>query len=263
MNSIIIPAANSRSHCKKMLYDCLRSIELGGYLDEYSVVVCLDGTDDRFNNYFTQLFPFIKTVINKGKNLGFAANANAGLRFAGGPAFVLNMDTIVPHSRFMNKITEIDGLATPRQVDLNPDKKVLSEEELVETIANLDKMAGDDEFLTRPSKKFAGFCMWFGQALLDKCGILDEGFISTFEDDDLTARAVVAKIPCFETNVPVHHYISNRTEISTTGAYTQDRMNLSMFRMRMKWQIPPEIPHSQFNEWIERRHDWSDEMKEV
>ena len=105
--------------------------------------------------------------------------------------------------------------------------------------------------------------MWFSKELMDKVGYLDQGFVASFEDDDICIRANLAGLPCLETSVAVHHYHENRTEISTTGAYDQERMNTSGYRLRMKYYIKAEIPHSHFARWVLDHHEWKEEMREL
>ena len=240
----------------------MTSIKVGGYLDEgYNIVVMFDGCDEHFVSYFERKYPFIVVCHNKGKAYGFAKNANIGLRYAhkhGMDCFVLNMDTVLPRVEWLDAVRG-EGLSTPTMIDIeNPTCEKV-------TMANEGQLyvLGDEKNRERkPSHKFAGFCIHFSVPLMDKIGYLDEGFIATFEDDDVCIRANLAGFPCEEVDVKVHHYINNRSEVSTTGAYTNFRMQCSKLRFQMKWgTIPATIPHAEYPAYIFERFVWDDRMR--
>jgi GT2 family glycosyltransferase len=113
------------------------------------------------------------------------------------------------------------------------------------------------EALRTRHKKVTGFCLHLSREVLDKVGLFDEHLKVTFEDDDICARAILAGFPVELSNIPVHHYISR------CGAYDQSKLNLALMKFRHKYNIPAQIPHEQFNAWIEQNHKWSEDMKEV
>lgn len=256
--SIVIPAADTKSHCRWMLDDLLTSIERGNYNEP--TIVCFDQCGRHFVNFFTKKYPWMIPIVNNGNRHGFAKNSNKGLamsyRHYKQGAFVLNMDTVLPDSKWMEQVKN-EGLASPAQVDLNPDQDPYA---IDDTITKLHHQP--ETIVYKNSIKFGGFCMWFSLPLLDRAGFLDEVFYATFEDDDICVRANLAGLPCQEVGVNVHHYISKReTEVTTTGAYTLQSMQRSLLQFAMKWNIPDDMKHEEFNTWILNNHKWKDEMR--
>ena len=103
-----------------------------------------------------------------------------------------------------------------------------------------------------PIKRFAAFCLWISPEAFDKIGYLDEGtFYSSFEDDDFALRANLAKLPCEVFNVKVHHELKGReTQISTTGAYNEADLGVSMTKFMHKYAIPQNVPHDHFADYV-------------
>lgn len=266
--SIVIPVTDIRDHCEWMLRQLLESIVMGEYDDK--VFIMYDGCKPDFIRQFEQDYPQFEHCFNPNicnKNLGFARNSNTGLRKAievgDEGCFLLNMDTLLPHSKYLAPIRTIKGFATPDQIDINPDRTpILDMNEAIGRLNTMAEKAGS--LFTLPSVKFAGFCMWFSKEAFEKIGVLDEVFVATFEDDDTCVRACLAGLPVVTTNIPVHHYISKRDkEISTTGAYDHPRLRMSKIQFILKWKIPENIEHGEFNPWIIKNHRWQDRMKQV
>ena len=265
MTAIIIPAANTRPICPKLLDDLLYSIVRGGYVDKWKIVVCFDNCGELFVEQFQKRYPFIDSLVNIANNIQFAANANNGLRYAhnlGHDCFVLNQDTIVPKIEHLDKVRG-KGLATPFPLDCDEPGK--SPDEIQDEL-NAWCEAPRRIVVKTPSIKFGGFCMYLSKELMDKIGYLDQGFIATFEDDDVCVRANLAGFPVEEVNIPVHHYIKNRNNSiveTSTGAYNSARMQIAMYRFRLKWLIPPEIEHPEFNSWILCKGKFENRSKEL
>jgi hypothetical protein len=267
--AIVIPVVNTRHICAKLLHDLLFSISNGGYTDQ--VIVCFDGTDRFFVNYFKQRFPFITAIHNPAKPFGFAKNANAGLNYVATQlnegCFLINMDTVLPHSRFLYQIRN-EGVASPEQIDASDALSVNGLNQLNDEIG---------EVVAKDVNRIRGFCMWISRQALDKIGLLDDGFIATFEDDDYTIRAKLSGLPTQQFNVKVHHYTKNRPTgpgiiATTTGAYDGFRLFTAERRFKLKWGIPQGVVHDYdddfegerqptYAEWILENHNWKDEMK--
>lgn len=261
--SIVIPACNTRPQCQKLLDDLLNSIQVGEY--DCPVIVCFDSTDQFFVRYFTRKYPFITAIHNKMKAFGFGKNANMGLymahtKFRDDGVFVVNQDTVLPHSKYLYWVKN-EGMASPQEADLGEGLSV----------ENLNNLNEKTQFERHPiTVRLAGFCMWLSTPLLDKVGYLDDGYVASFEDDDMCCRAKIAGFPVESTNVRVHHYIKDREAqniISTTGAYDGDRLFTSHIRFRLKWKIPagvlvgPNVEHHNSYQWITQAHTWHPRMK--
>lgn len=254
MTAIVIPAADVVPDADKLLQALLYSIERQKIHETFSVVVCFDSCKPGFAGHFQKQFPFIEAVINHGNRLNFAGNVNRGIRYAcrSGSVGVLcvNQDCVLPLSYSVEAISgEGIAVATPVNVCREPP---LTEADLAALYASQPS-----EIVRTPHKKLIGFCMYLSPALLDKVGLFDEStFKATFEDDDICARALLAGFPVEHVNVNVHHYGSR------CGAYDGELLWLSSVAFRRKWQIPLDVEHAQFNEWISQNHKWHPQMKE-
>lgn len=258
--TIAIPVCNTRTYCQKLLDDLLTSINAGEYEDQ--VLLMFDSCDKFFVAYFLSKYPKVKAFLNRGKGFGFAKNSNIGLAYAhqhikDDGVFLINMDTVVPHSQYLYRMKN-RGISGANQVDLRPDLSV----------AAVNKI-NDQEFKKEDILKMSGFALWVSKEAMDTVGYLDDGFVSSFEDDDICARVALAGLPVEQTNVNIHHYIKERNVkdangnvpiITTTGAYDSVRLHTSRLRYMAKWGIPAEIPHSGYNEWILKNHTWKEEM---
>lgn len=258
--TIAIPACNTRSYCQKLLDDLLTSIVAGEYNDQ--VLVMFDSCDKFFVSYFLSKYPNIKAFLNRGKGFGFAKNSNIGLSYAhqhvqDDGVFLINMDTILPHSKYLYRMKN-KGISGANQVDLRPDLSL-------EAINNIN----EQEFEKVNTLKMSGFALWISKEAMDTVGYLDDGFVSSFEDDDICARVALAGLPVEQTNVNIQHYIKERQVkdkngnvpvITTTGAYDGVRLHTSRLRYMAKWSIPHNVPHEQYNKWIMDNHTWSEDM---
>lgn len=116
--SIVILSYNT----KALTRECLMSLSasrLGAYTME--VIVCDNGSTDRSAAMIKQEFPNV-IVIENGKNLGFAAGNNPGIKRARGRfVLLLNSDTEVPKNTLRTMIRFMDdnpaaGAATSKVV---------------------------------------------------------------------------------------------------------------------------------------------------
>ena len=252
MTALIVPAADLAPKSTEMLEGLLWSIERGEYSD-WPVVVCFDACREPFVHHFVRKYPDIMAIANNGNRKNFAGNANLGLRYAhkqlNTGAVVVNQDCVLPHSRFLKHL-EGAGVAVPSAVSLCREPPIDAWDLQV-----LDDNQSDGAIRT-PHKKLVGFCMFLSKELMDKIGYFDESFIASWEDDDICARAVIAGFPVEHVNINVHHYVSR------CGAYDGNRLAINLLRFRDKWQVPLDIEHAGFNQWISEKHTWQEGMRE-
>jgi GT2 family glycosyltransferase len=182
--------------------DCLESIEKIDY-PSYQVVVVDNGSTDGSAERFQEQFPSV-TVIRNEQNLGFTAGNNAGLRFVlqQHPDYVLllNNDTIVSRD-FLSQLVQA-GEADRRIGVLNP--KIYYEDPPdaiwygggsfslwrgLSRHLNMGKRdssradaGGEVNFVT-------GCALLVKASVIDRIGLLDERFVSSFEDADFSIRA--------------------------------------------------------------------------
>lgn len=253
MTAIVIPAADLVPDSAKLLDALLFSVVSGEYIPRYSVVVCFDACTTAFVQYFTTKYPFIKAIENNGNRLNFAGNSNLGLRYVNRElnedAVVVNQDCVLPHSKYFD-LLKGEGIAVASSVNVCAEPPISSEE-----IEKLN-LSQPEVVIPTAHKKLVGFCMFLSNDLMNKIGYFDESFISTWEDDDICARAILAGFPVEHININVHHYGSR------CGSYDGQRLVLNLHKYRIKWSIPVEIVHGDMNHWITSNHVWSSEMRE-
>jgi len=258
VTTLIIPAANTTSECRDLLSQLLDSIKVGGY-EDWKVGICFDNCGEDFIDYFKWKYFFKFWTVHKNKNLYFAANVNSGLRFVerelpGEDYFIVNQDTILPHREYLESMKN-GGLSSACQVDLSDELRRDWGEKL--------NSIQDTEVIRNPVLKFPGFCYYINSEVIKTIGYLDEGFRKCFDDDDYCIRAKLAGFPVEATNIKVHHPIKREEgKPSTTVAYSLNDLGIYMARFRLKYSIPPDIKHADFNQWILNHHEFTPEMKE-
>jgi len=90
--SVIVLSHNTR----KLLSDCLKSLEKRRNEANFEVIVPDNGSTDGSPEMVEKDFPWVKRVVKIGKNLGFAAGNNKARQFASGKyVLFLNSDTVV------------------------------------------------------------------------------------------------------------------------------------------------------------------------
>lgn len=253
MTAIVIPAADVVADADKLLGALLDSIKIQKINDKFPVLVCFDGCQPEFVDFFVHTYPFIDPVLNTGNRSNFAGNANRGMRRAhqvlSTGALVVNQDCILPDLKTVEQITG-EGIAVPSPVNVCAEPPITEEE-----LAKLNAL--QPETPERASHtKLTGFCMFFSKELMDKIGYFDEFFKATFEDDDVCARALLAGFPVEHVNVAVHHYGSR------CGSYDPQALSITLAKFVNKWSIPAGLQHLDFNQWIVSNHSWIPEMRE-
>ncbi len=186
---------------RRFLDGCLGSLSKQTFRS-FELILVDNGSTDGSVEYVRSLFPWVR-VIENGRNLGFAAGNNIGIRASHGDfVVVLNNDTVVTLD-FVEKLVGIavsdpsigsvgckilqsDGrvlygpvflsrggiILGVRDIDLLP--RVDSGEELLGCLAN------------------CGCAVLYRRAVLDHVGLYDEDFWSDWEDHDLGYRIAAA-----------------------------------------------------------------------
>lgn len=103
--SIVILTFNTKDVTKRCL-DTVLASDPGPY--EFEVIVCDNGSEDGSIDMLKKEFPGVRLIQN-GKNIGFAAGNNPGIRAAAGRYVVLlNSDTEVPSETFREMVKFMD-----------------------------------------------------------------------------------------------------------------------------------------------------------
>lgn len=224
--SIVIVAHDSRPH----LSACLRSIYQHADAPPLEVILVDNGSRDGGADAARQEFPQLALVTAPG-NLGFAAGANLGIRQAkGNYVLLLNPDTEVGAGALRTMVEFLEatpdaGVVGPRL--LNPDGSLqlscrafpgrwtaLAHRQALLTrlfpwnpLSRRYLLTDWDHGSVRPVDWVAGACLMTRRAVLERVGLLDEGFFLFAEDVDFCKRVWDAgwKVYYVPEAVALHH----------------------------------------------------------
>lgn len=252
--SIIVPVTDIISDGDKLLEALMFSIVSQNIHDRYSIVIAFDACKHPFIEYFLRRYPFIKPVVNAGNRLNFVGNSNNAIRKVledGGSSIILvNQDCVLPETKWLDILTQREGLAVPSPVKICQEPPITPED-----LEKLAKSQPSEIQITRHNK-LTGFCIFMSSEGLKKVGLMDPYFKASFDDDDLCVRYRLAGLPVEHVNFNVHHYESR------CGAYDGNMLQLNLFKFRNKWAIPREVEHGEFPAWILANHKWHSEMRQ-
>jgi len=189
-----------------LLRDCLRSVLEGLGRLQAEVIVVDNASDDGSVAMLRTEFPAV-SVIETGRNLGFAGGNNVALRIARGRhVMLLNTDTLVhgdvlpaavaymdahPEVGVMGpSVLNTDGTVQPSSSNF-PSLKNLAMQTLGLTrIRRLDRyrMTGWDRTTEARVEVISGAAMFVRRAAMEEVGLLDEAFFFYGEETDWCHR---------------------------------------------------------------------------
>ena len=207
--SIIILSYNT----KKLLHDCLLSLEKVRNETKFEAIVPDNGSKDKSFEMVREKFPWVKKIIKLDRNLGFAAGNNKARRFVSGEYILfLNSDTIVYKNtlssvvNFMNKNKDVGAMTCKVLLkDGNLDKD--TRRSFITPWIGLTHIFLRLDRIFPKSKTFAKY--WYGyipddkthevdaiqgaffltrKSILDEIGWFDEDYFLDGEDIDLSWR---------------------------------------------------------------------------
>jgi GT2 family glycosyltransferase len=263
---LIVPAVDIYASAKQDLTNLLESIKAGATDQHMEIVVCLDSCSRIFEAEFKSLYPEFTFLNHTGNRKNFCGNSNVGLRIArerGVGALLVNMDTILPHYCFLKKMMG-RGMVSASTMEFT------EKDSLRDVIEQLSGMSDSFEEAFRPVQqiagwKVAGYCVYYPGALLQKVGVLDENsFEASMDDDDMTARALLAGFTVEKSGVHCFHKGSHIDQLKTgkslTGAYSNETLGLHLKKFYRKWSVPKSVPHAEAIKWVTENFKWSEEM---
>ncbi|MGD0115979.1 MAG: glycosyltransferase family 2 protein [Dehalococcoidia bacterium] len=224
--SIVIVSYNGREHLRR----CLASLLAHPPAAEREVIVVDNDSADGSADMVASDFPGVR-LLRMRRNLGFAAGANRGIKEATGEAIVLlNPDSEIktdPFAPLLAYLREHDdvGIVAPRL--LNPDGSLQLSCRRFPTfsVALFNRYS----LLTRlfPRNRYSrqyllsdwqhdsiskvdwvsGACLMVRRSLLERIGLLDEGYFMYIEDVDLCQRLhrAGAKVAYYPAVSVIHH----------------------------------------------------------
>ena len=194
LTSIVILAHNGLAHTRR----CIETVRL--LTDEpFELVLVDNGSTDGTAGYFRALAaagPLVRVIANA-DNRGFPAGANQGLAAAAGrQILLLNNDTVVTTGWLDRLLRALHcdpavGLAGPCSNRVSGPQQIPVR---YDDLGRLDGFAwqwgrahaGQVEEVGR----LVGFCLLVRREVVERVGLLDEGFgLGNFEDDDFCLRA--------------------------------------------------------------------------
>ncbi len=215
--SIIIPVWNGRD----FLEACLRSLLAQTY-EPLEIIAVDNGSSDGSAELIEHLFPTVRLIRNA-HNLGFAGGCNVGLRAAQGELLLLlNQDTQADAGwvrALAEALQEPEAGIVGSQI-LYPDGRLQHAGGWIEWPLGLahHHLAEDD---ARPVEFVTGAALGFPRAVVEKIGLLDEGFWpGYFEDVDFCLRARAAG---FAVSVAPSAIVTHTESASTRDAATRAR----------------------------------------
>lgn len=178
---------------------CVASLLASTY-QPLHIMVCDNGSTDGTPEALRATYPQI-TVLELGRNLGFAAGANAGLRqtlTAGADySLLINNDTLVASDmieRLLASVTPEAGIIAPLIYYANMPDTIWSAGGLrsrwtLEQIEDLRGRRDRDGWPECLERDFVTGCaMLIPRAVLETVGLFDERFFMYYEDSDLCLR---------------------------------------------------------------------------
>lgn len=206
----------------------LRSVLAFSDYDNLEILVVDNGSNEAVVyelQRFVRRDPRMKLILN-GKNLGYAAGNNVGLRAATGDFTVLlNNDTYVTKGWIADLIRPLKlnpkvGLVSPTTNNIGNEQKVSlqyrSMEEMARSSRAFVRQHARERFET---DSVAFFCAATRRDVIEEVGLLDEEFgLGFFEDDDFCQRVLAAGYSIqIVDDVFVHHHLSASFDQLPTG----------------------------------------------
>ncbi len=241
-----------------LVKQCVRNVKVATASLDYEIIVVDNGSGDGIEKMLKANFPEVK-FIQTGKNLGFAAGNNVGIKQSTGKyVMLLTPDvTVLNHSiekmvNFMDQNLEV-GLAGPKLI--NPDgsyqiscrtfqtpKLVLYRRtplgKLPFAKKDLDKhlMKNFDHDSSKEVDWVMGACMIVRREAMNQVGLLDERFFFYVEDMDWCRRFWMANYKVF--------YIADAEMVHLyERASANDPWRFLMFNKLTRWHIASGIKY--------------------
>ena len=245
---------------KDLLKRCLESIFQYEKDVEFEVIAVDNGSKDHSQKMLKSDFPQVKVIENK-RNLGFSAGCNQGIRESRGRyILLLNPDTELAPGGFKNMIDFMDsrpkaGVCGPKMTDQEGNLQfscrsfpsylaaISSSQSVMHRIfpgnflSQKYLLKEKDHSQTGDVDWVSGSCLLAKREMLEKVGLLDEGFYMYVEDVDLCYRAKTAGFSVYYfPSVVVIHHIGQSTRKKEIDMLVEHHK--SMYRFYRKHHAP-------------------------
>jgi len=243
---------------KGLVKQCIRNVKVATSDLDYEIIVVDNGSNDGIEEMISENFPEVK-FVQTGKNLGFAAGNNAGIKKSQGDYIMLLTPdvTVLNHSiekmvRFMKDNSQV-GIAGPKLI--NPDGSYQISCRTFQTPRiilyrrtplgklpfakrELDKhlMKDFDHSINKEVDWVMGACMIVNRQSMEKVGLLDERFFFYVEDMDWCRR--------FWMNEFKVYYIADAEMVHLyERASANDPWGFLLFNKLTRWHISSGIKY--------------------
>jgi GT2 family glycosyltransferase len=261
--SIVIVTYNARAHVAA----CLRSLSDAPPAIPHDITIVDNASTDGVMPMVKADWPAVHTV-DMGRNAGFAAASNAGIRASTGTyVLLLNSDTIVRAGAIDTLVATLEArqdvaVAGPRIVDGGGEPE-LSFGRMISPVAEVrQKLLGRRaEWIARETKReqyvdwVSGACMLVRRADAEAVGLLDERFFLYTEDVDFCAavRARGRRVLFTPRAEIVHLRGQSRATVAQAASAAYRRSHLAFYEkhhpawaplLRLYLRIKGELPRA-------------------
>ncbi len=238
---VVIPTYNGRHH----LEGCLPALRRQTH-PRVRVLVVDNGSADGTLEWLESEFPWVERIA-LGRNLGFSAAVNAGIRYSTAPFIALLNNDTVPSDDWVRALAaglvgdSSAGFATSKIVSLD-DPSIMDNagdgfgrKGISYPIGYLEPDVGQYETPRHVFGACGAACI-FRREMFDRIGVFDEDFFAYHEDADISFRARLAGYEClFVPGAVVRHRGSatSGTKINPFTVYLSTRNNLHVLMKNM------------------------------
>ena len=243
--SIVIVSFNARTD----LVNCLLSLKKNPPSMPHEIIV-VDNASSDDSVASAHRIPGVR-VIEMGRNAGFSAANNAGIRESRGElVLLLNSDTLVPPGAIDRlverlKATPEAGIAGPRLVDAEGHPE-LSFGQMISPWNELRQKHRGDEWVARETAReqfvdwVSGACLLVSRADAERAGLLDERFFLYTEDVDFchSVRKLGRKV-LFTPAAEITHLRGRSRAAQPAASNAAYRAShLAFYRKHHPWAVP-------------------------
>lgn len=179
---------------KKFLKNCFESLKNQTY-SNYEVIMVDNASTDGSVEYVQESFPWINVIRNE-RNLGFAGGNNVGIKNASGDLIVLLNNDALADTKWLEELAKT--ILSSAEIGIVGGKIYCSRSDKVWFAGGnffpspykpwlLNVRKGDDQM--REVDWITGCAMMFRREVIEKTGLLDDGYFLYFEDVDFCLQA--------------------------------------------------------------------------
>ncbi len=208
----------------------------------------------------TKSFPSVK-IIESGKNLGFCAGSNLGVRLAlkngANRIILLNGDTSVLPNILQSLLKYQSenpkaGVITPIIISADKDHQIYYAGGIINKILGFTRNRyfgrkfNGQKIKSGKTDSASGCCMLVTKEVFEKIGLLDENYFMYFDDPDFSLRAQKLGFEVHLLALPLVCHLKSSNKLSTSAAYYYGRNPFIMIWKNFRWYFKPTAYIGQF-----------------